>query len=261
MTRLTVVFAVVLALMLPAGVQLAPSGVSPSAESYESIQRKVTEAFDSNREHALRAEFLELEDRAVFSFGVALIDFYDRRLWASLQTRRAVLPPSPEVIRTRIKRCMMHDPSAAYPVALYAWFVDNYREKGLSEPQREFMGTTKVTSSDGKTSEVPVYKVIADPAKRARVEELLSQALELDKDNALAKYGIAANTDSPEDSARLLWSSIGEVGQYLWETDALWRINFRLPDDQESRKRVVQRVELLRAKIGKDSRRLRAYHL
>jgi len=230
----------------------------PQTETYDSVQSRVVRAIDEGTEDALRAELLKREDRAVYSFGVALIDFYSHRMLAH-QVRTKLPLAQYGAIRTRIKRCMVHDPDAGYPVALYAWFVDNFREPGLAEPERELLGIYKSTGPDGKVRDVPVYKVIADPAKRARVIELLNEALDLDKTNPLARYVSAAKSGSTQEAARLLWASMGEPGQYLWETDALSRIRFRLPDDETWQKKVAERVELLRAKIGKDSQRLRAY--
>jgi hypothetical protein len=156
---------------------------------------------------------------------------------------------------------MQHDPDASYPVALYSWFVSNFREPDLPKPKREFVGNSTSTLSDGRIVTVPVYRVLEDKALDERVKQLNEQALKLDKSNLLAMYGVAASVKDNERSSKELWATIGEPGKYLWETDALYRIKLRAKDDPDTQARVAKRVEQLKAKIGKDSPRLKAYGL
>jgi hypothetical protein len=228
-------------------------------KGYEEVLASTRVAIDAGTALRLRAELREDEDRATSSFGIAVIDFYLLRLAARIPSAERLAEPNPEAVRTRIKRCMKHDPSASYPVALYSWFVSNYRDPDLPKPKREFVGNSTAVGPDGKKIITPMYRVLEDPAKDALVQELNLRALELDRDNPMAKYGLAASIKDPVESAKQLWTTIGEPGQYIWETDALARIKLRAKDDPETQARVAKRIEQLKAKIGADSPRLKAY--
>jgi hypothetical protein len=234
-------------------------GPNPGTDSYLSVQLDVANAFDKGSAPELRKQFLADQDRAVFSFGVALIDFYERRLQGSIGRTAGLAPETVEATRIRIQRCIMHDPNSAYAKALYAWFVDKFREPGMAAPTRELSGTQTVILADGKTEQVPIYRVLSDEGKRKRVTTLAGEALKLDPNNQLAKYILAANDASTVSAIAGLWDSIGNPGEFLWETDALFRIKSRAESDAEALQRVQLRLEQLRSKIGGASPRLRQY--
>lgn len=234
--------------------------ISPDVQDYQSVLSRVRQAFDSETLGDVRREFADKSDQSVYhSFGLAVLDFYYRKL--SLYGAR--LPrlevESQKEIQERLSKCMSRDKRSAYPIAGYAWTVTLFREPGMAQPITEVVGSSDVKGSDGKVIKVPIKRVIGDPAMEKRIAELVQKARGIEYGNPLASYLSAVPVRDPATKVTIIQKYLGTIGQYLWEVDAIAHIKRSAPTDSPLHSEMDLRLETLRTKIGSGSPRLKAH--
>jgi hypothetical protein len=155
--------------------------------------------------------------------------------------------------RKVLLEAVVEERNSAWPILLYAWFVNLYREPGMRAPVVEDQGTRDVTV-DGKTQKAHFDKVIDDPAKKERVLELLKKAEARDPKNLLLLYLKAAFEKNRGVKKQFLWKCIAKPGTQLWEFGALSMLRSMAKADPEEMARVVERAKAAKAVVGDSPR-------
>lgn len=164
----------------------------------------------------------ERHPSATSAFSAGLATMYAEFLCS---TRQCGTPPGGldiERERKAFREAMEKDRESAYPILMYAWYVDEWREPGLlPEPTSEQLEPIKFTGSDGKIYTARQERITADPAKERRVKQLLEKAAEIDPGNPLLLYLSSSRKTDLSEKRRLLWGSMGSPGTRIWEFGAL----------------------------------------
>jgi hypothetical protein len=142
-----------------------------------------------------------------------------------------------------LKSAMEKEKNSAYPILIYAWFVNKYREPGLRPlPTYRDAGTFEYKTADGKTHVGQNQVQVSDEAKVKRVKELLDKASLIDASNPLLQYLKAGYAKNEEDAKRLLWASIKGQNRCLWEYGALATLRRLAHGDKDELGRVRDRA-------------------